>query len=89
MAGEFDIRAACRNRVGYLREAVNMLKHKYPDVDVVVDGEQIGPCFYRTVFRTAVNNPEDHKEVALAIARTNEYMRDVKAMLSSYRVEHL
>jgi hypothetical protein len=87
MAGEwdfdFEIREACPNRVRYLREAVDMLVHSYPDVDVVDIG-WLGPCFYRTVFRTAVNNPEDYKEVALAVARLNEFIRGVRAQLAAY-----
>jgi hypothetical protein len=45
---------------------------------------ELGPCFYRTIFRKAVNNPEDHKEVALAVSRINEYVRDVRARLEAY-----
>jgi len=84
MAGEFDIREACPNRVRYLREAVNVLIFNYPDVDVVDNGVELGPCVYRTIFRTAISNPEDNKAVALAIARINEYIRDVRARLEAY-----
>jgi hypothetical protein len=87
MAGEFefDIRSACRrNYVRYLREAVDMLVHSYPDADVVDGGTELGPCVYKTVFRTAINNPEDHKEFALAVARLNEFIRDVRARLEAY-----
>jgi hypothetical protein len=88
MAGEwdfdFDIREACPNRVRYLREAVDMLVHGYPDIDVVDGGTELGPCVYKTVFRTAINNPEDHKGFALAVARLNEFIRDVKARLAAY-----
>jgi hypothetical protein len=81
MRGEWDIRASCPNRVKYLREAVDMLRHNYHDVDVVDSGTELGPCVYRTVFRVAVSNPED---VALAVARINEFIRSVKAQLEGY-----
>jgi len=84
MRGEWDIRAACPNRVKYLREAVDMLRHNYHDVDVVDSGTELGPCVYRTVFRVAVSNPEDGKAAALAIARINEFVRGVRAGLESY-----
>jgi hypothetical protein len=84
MAGDFDIREACPNRVRYLNGAVNAPIFKYPDVDVVDNGVELGPCVYRTIFRMAVSNPEDNKAVALAIARINEYIRDVKARLDGY-----
>ncbi len=80
---EFDIRAACRNRVGYLREAVDMLAHHYPDVDVVDSGTVLGPCVYQTVFRVSADT-EDYKAVALAVARINEFIRDLSARLSAY-----
>jgi len=86
MAGEFfefDIREACRNRANYLREAVDMLKHNYPDVDVV-EVSVVGPCFYKTVFRTTASNPEDFKEVALVVSRINDFIRNVKARLAAY-----
>jgi hypothetical protein len=89
MAGEFfefDIREACRNRVNYLREAADMLKHNYPDVDVV-EVSVVGPCFYKTVFRTTAPNPEDYKAVALAVARINQFIRDVLSRLKAYRWE--
>jgi hypothetical protein len=70
--------------VRYLREAVDTLVHNYPDVDVVDNGTELGPCFYRTVFRTTANNLEDHKEFALAVARLNEFIRNVNAMLAYY-----
>jgi hypothetical protein len=84
MAGEFDIRFACRNRVNYLRGTVDMLKHSYPDVDVVDSGTELGPCTYQTVFKMSVSNPEDNKEVALAVARINEFISDLKARLGTY-----
>jgi len=86
MAGEFlefDIREACRNHVNYLREAADMLKHNYPDIDVV-EVSVVGPCFYKTVFRTAAPNPEDFKEVALVVSRINDFIRNVKARLAAY-----
>ena len=86
MAGEFfefDIREACRNRVNYLSEAVDMLKHNYPDIDVA-EVSVVGPCFYKTVFRTVAPNPEDYKAVALAVARINQFIRDVLSRLKAY-----
>jgi hypothetical protein len=84
MDGEFDIRVACRNRVRYLREVVDMLTHNYPDIDVADKGTELGPCIYRTVFRVSVSNPEDDKAVALAVARVNQLIRDVKARQAAY-----
>jgi hypothetical protein len=88
MAGEwdfgFDIREACPNRVKYLREAVDMLIHNYPDVYVVDNGAELGPCFYRTIFSVPVSNPEDSKEVAMAVTRANQFIRDVAARLEPY-----
>jgi hypothetical protein len=81
---EFDIREACRNRVMYLREAVDMLTHSYPDVDVVDSGSMLGPCVYQTVFRVAADT-EDYKAVWLAVSRINAFIRDVKARLAAYR----
>jgi hypothetical protein len=82
---EFDIRAVCRNNyVRYLRDAVDMLVHNYPDVDVVDNGSVLGPCLYKTVFMTSVSNPEDHKDFALAVSRANQFIRDIKARLVSY-----
>jgi hypothetical protein len=86
MAGErdfeFDIREACPNRVRYLREAVDMLTHNYPDVDVVEKGVELGPCVYRTVFRSMVK--EDFKAAALAVSRINEFVRNIVASLETY-----
>lgn len=88
MAGEwdfdFDIREACPNRVRYLREAVDMLVHNYPDVDVVDNGTELGPCIYQTVFRASVSDSEDSKEVALAVARINQFIRDLKARQAAF-----
>jgi hypothetical protein len=85
MAGEFDIREACRNNyVRYLREAVDMLTHSYPDVDVVDKGSVLGPCLYKTVFVTSVSDPEDYKAFALAVSRANQFIRDIKARLNGY-----
>jgi hypothetical protein len=83
MRGEWDIRAACPNRVKYLQEAVDMVRHNYHDVDVVDGGTELGPCVYRTVFRVAAT-PEDGKAAALAIARINEFVRGVRAALEAY-----
>ena len=86
MAGEFlefDIREACRNHVNYLREAVDMLKQNHPDVDVA-EVSAVGPCFYKTVFKTAAPNPEDYEAVALAVARINQLIRDVLSRLRAH-----
>jgi len=83
MRGEWNIRAACVNRVRYLSEAVDMLRSNYPDVDVVDGGTELGPCFYRTVFRVAVPT-EDGKAAALAVSRINEFIRGVRAGLEAY-----
>ncbi len=87
MGGEFDIRLVCRNYVRYLREAVDMMARVYLDVDVVDSGTELGPCIYQTLFRASVDNPEDTKAVALAVARINEFIRDVKARLAAYNWE--
>jgi hypothetical protein len=88
MAGEsweFDIREACRNNyVRYLRDAVDMLSHGYPDVDVVDNGSELGPCLYKTVFMMSVSDPEDYKAFALAVSRVNQFIRDIKARLVAY-----
>jgi len=87
MAGEFggfDIRAACRNYLRYLREAVDMLSHSYPDVDVVDGGSVLGPCLYRTIFAASVSNPEDFKAVVLAVSRGSQLVRDINSRLESY-----
>jgi len=83
MGGEWDIRKACVNRVRYLAEAVDTLKHNFPDVDVVDGGTELGPCFYRTVFRVAVST-EDVKAAALGVSRINEFIRGVRAGLEAY-----
>jgi hypothetical protein len=81
---EFDIREACPNRVKYLREAVEVVAQNYSDIDVVDGGTELGPCFYRTVFRVSVSNLEDHKAVTLAVARINQLIRDIKERQASY-----
>jgi len=87
MVGDFDIRKVCRNRVNYLREAVDLVSFNYPDIEVVDSGTELGPCIYRTLFAVAVNNTEDYRAVALAVIRINELVRDVSARLSAYRWE--
>jgi hypothetical protein len=87
MAGEFDVvdvREVCRGFLRYLREVVDTLAHNYPDVDVVDKGSELGPCVYQTVFRVSVSNPEDFKEVVLAVSRINHFIRDVKARQAAY-----
>jgi len=84
MAGEFDIRKACRNYTKYLREVVDLETFNYPDIEVVDPGTELGPCIYRTLFAVAVNNTEDYKEWALAVSRINEFIRDVRARLNGY-----
>jgi hypothetical protein len=82
--GEFDIRRACRNHVRYLHEVVDMLVHNYPDIDIVNKGSELGPCIYQTVFRASVSNPEDFKEVVLAVSRINQFIRDIKGRQAAY-----
>ena len=88
MAGDWefdwDIREACPNRAKYLGSAVDAVADNYSDVEVVDRGTEIGPCFYLTTFRLSVSNPEDYKTVALAVARLNQFIRDVKAIQASY-----
>jgi hypothetical protein len=81
---DIDIRLACRrNYVNYLRDAVDLVAFNYPDIEVVDAGTELGPCIYFTRFAVAANT-EDHKEWALAAARLNEFIRDVKARLNGY-----
>jgi hypothetical protein len=83
---EFDIRLACRNRVNYLREAVDLEAFNYPDIEIIDAGTELGPCVYRSLFAVAANT-EDYKEWALAVSRLNEFIRGIRARLNGYGLE--
>jgi hypothetical protein len=87
MAGKWDIRLACKNHLHYLRDAVEMLSQRFPDINVH-SVDNIGPCVYRTVLSTSIPSGyasnQDYRGVALAVSRINEFIRNVEALLHAY-----